>query len=173
MKRQPVFQKRPPLHYVGARPYRDDQRERSLFLAKREGRTSANTLINGLGHAIPRDPFEKLRTIDLARFRNEGCILTASLSPCTECSNDAGAVSVCPLTPRWRERKGDRRVPRERMVRRGRRLLIAATKLSSAVQFASHSRRRCSAILMLSQNREVTLIVYCWNERMLKYSRII
>lgn len=80
--------------------------ERSLFLAKREGRTSADTLINGLGHAIPRDPFEKLRTIDLARFRNEGCILTASLSPCTERSNDAGAVSVCPLTPRRRERKG-------------------------------------------------------------------
>lgn len=45
---------------------------RSLFLGKREGRTSADTLINGLGHAIPRDPFEKLRTIDLARFRNEG-----------------------------------------------------------------------------------------------------
>lgn len=87
--------------------------ERSLFLAKREGRTSADTLINGLGHAIPRDPFEKLRTIDLARFRNEGCILTTSLSPCTECSNDAdGVVSVCPLTPRRRERKGDRRVPR-------------------------------------------------------------
>lgn len=85
---------------------------RSLFLATREGRTSADTLINGLGHAIPRDPFEKLRTIDLARFRNEGCILTASLSPCTERSNDAGVVSVCPLTPRRRERKGDRRVPR-------------------------------------------------------------
>ena len=81
--------------------------ERSLFLAKREGRTSADTLINGLGHAIPRDPFEKLRTIDLARFRNEGCILTTSLSPCTG-SNNASAVSVCPLTPRWKREKGGR-----------------------------------------------------------------
>lgn len=98
--------------------------ERSLFLTKREGRTSADTLINGLGHAIPRDPFEKLRTIDLARFRNEGCILTTSLSPCTECSNNASAVSVCPLTPRRRERKRDqRRVPwaNTLTVRRGRR----------------------------------------------------
>lgn len=58
----------------------------SLFLPleEREGRISVDTLINGLGHAIPRDPFEKLRTIDLDRFRNEGCTLTASLSPCTE-----------------------------------------------------------------------------------------
>lgn len=46
-----------------------------------------------------RDPFEKPRTIDLARFRNEGCILTASLSPCTERDDYAPAVvSVCPLT---------------------------------------------------------------------------
>jgi len=87
--------------------------QRLLFLAKREGRTSVDMLINGLGHAIPRDPFEKLRTIDLARFRNEGCILTASLSPCTEYSNDAGAVSVCPLTLRRRERKGNRRGRRQ------------------------------------------------------------
>lgn len=60
----------------------------SFSMSEREGRTSADTLINGLGHAIPRDPFEKLRTIDLARFRNEGCTLTASLSPCTEHSDD-------------------------------------------------------------------------------------
>lgn len=52
----------------------------SLLLDEREERTSADTLINGLGHAIPRDPFEKLRTIDLARFRNEGCTLTVSLA---------------------------------------------------------------------------------------------
>lgn len=96
----------------------------SFFLGKREGHASADTLINGLRHAIPRDPFEKLRTIDLARFRNEGYTLTsslpASLSPCTERGNDANAASVCPLAERkrgdnekretaeWDDRRGKR-----------------------------------------------------------------
>lgn len=74
----------------------------SFFPGKREGHASADTLINGLRHAIPRDPFEKLRTIDLARFRNEGCTLSASLSPCTERGNDANAASACPLAERKR-----------------------------------------------------------------------
>lgn len=102
---------------MSARPYRSLRNYSpfslsfSLFLDKREEHASADTLINGLRHAIPRDPFEKLRTIDLARFRNEGCTLTASLSPYTERGNDANAASVCPLAER--KRGGNERVGRE------------------------------------------------------------
>lgn len=107
LKRQPVFQKRPPLHYVSETLSKLAELFSlllflSFFPGKREGHASADTLINGLRHAIPRDPFEKLRTIDLARFRNEGCTLSASLSPCTERGNDANAASACPLAERKR-----------------------------------------------------------------------